>query len=71
MVPHTPSNLHSEPYFGRNDINHEKFIEKRRLAYELYKEQLAIVEQQKREAILRKLQEQQMEQAVINQAKKE
>jgi nucleoid DNA-binding protein len=71
LRPPSPALSATEPYFGRNDINSEKLAEKRRLAMELYKEQLAVVEQQKRDMILKKVQEQQSEQNALYNAKRD
>ena len=61
----------SEPIFGKNDMNNEKMIGKRKRAHELYKEQLQTVEQRKREAILKRLHEQKEEEDMLLRTKDE
>ncbi|XP_059150161.1 coiled-coil domain-containing protein 81-like [Physella acuta] len=55
--------------FGKNDMNNEKLEERRRRAYNIAQEQKALVEQKKRDAILAKLAEQQVEEEVLDRAK--
>ena len=59
----------SSPVFGKNDMNVEKMAEKRQRAHTLYQEQLATVEQRKRQAILRQLDEQKDEDAMLKRTK--
>ena len=61
----------SEPVFGKNDMNNEKMADRRNRAHELYKEQLRTVEQRKREAILKKLQEQKEEEQMLSHTRDE
>lgn len=61
----------SEPIFGKNDMTNEKMFERRRIAHELYKEQLQTVEQRKRDAILQRLHEQKEEENVLRKTKHE
>jgi len=61
----------SETVFGTNDVDNEKMVEKRKHAYSLYKDQIAAVEQRKREAILQKLQEQREEEEMLKRARQE
>ena len=51
--------------FGKNDMNNEKMAERRRKAYNLFKEQQDLVAQKKREEILKRLQEQKEEENVL------
>lgn len=60
-----------EPYFGKNDMDEEKMAEKRRKARELYSEQVALVEQKKREEILKRLEEQRKEEDMLRRVKQE
>ncbi|XP_064628540.1 coiled-coil domain-containing protein 81-like isoform X2 [Lineus longissimus] len=55
--------------FGKNDMTNEKLNDKRRLAHELYKDQLDVVAQRKREAILKRLAEQKEEEDVLKRTK--
>lgn len=57
--------------FGKNDMNSEKMAERRHKAYNLFKEQQAVVEQRKRDAILARLAEQQQEEKMLKRAKDE
>lgn len=57
--------------FGKNDMNNEKLDERRRRAYNIAQEQKALIEQKKRDAILAKLAEQQVEEEVLDRAKNE
>jgi hypothetical protein len=50
-------------------MTNEKMFERRRVAHSLYKEQLATVEQRKREAILQRLAEQKDEEEVLKKAR--
>ena len=61
----------SEPVFGKNDMTNEGLAERRRRAFELYKEQVGTVEQKKREAILKRLNEHTEEESVLDKTKKE
>lgn len=61
----------SEPIFGKYDSTNEKLFEKRERAHNLYREQLDIVAQRKRDAILRKLTEQKEEEEVLDRTKRE
>jgi len=55
----------TEPYFGRNDTNDAKIAENRRRAHELYREQLQTVQQSKRDAILKRLEDQRRDQSAL------
>lgn len=57
--------------FGKHDMNNEKMADRRRRAYELFREQQDLVAQKKREAILRRLMEQREEEDVLERTKKE
>ncbi|XP_078323683.1 coiled-coil domain-containing protein 81-like isoform X2 [Crassostrea virginica] len=57
--------------FGKNDMNNDKMADRRRRAYELFREQQDLVAQKKREAILRRLMEQREEEDVLERTKKE
>ncbi|XP_062598479.1 coiled-coil domain-containing protein 81-like isoform X1 [Saccostrea cucullata] len=57
--------------FGKNDMNNEKMADRRRRAYELFREQQELVAQKKREDILRRLMEQREEEDVLDRTKKE
>ena len=57
--------------FGKNDMNNDKMADRRRRAYELFREQQDLVAQRKREAILRRLMEQREEEDVLERTKKE
>ncbi|ESO84113.1 hypothetical protein LOTGIDRAFT_229612 [Lottia gigantea] len=57
--------------FGLNDINNEKMAERRRRAYDLFREQQDLVAQKKRDAILRRLAEQEEEEEVLKKTKQE
>ena len=61
----------SEPIFGKNDMNNEKMMERRKHAYDMYQDQLTTVEQRKREAILRRLQDQREEEDMLKRTKDE
>ncbi|XP_074648110.1 coiled-coil domain-containing protein 81-like isoform X2 [Tubulanus polymorphus] len=60
-----------EPIFGKNDVNNEKLLDQRARANDLYKEQLDVVAQRKREAILKRLQDQKEEENVLKRTKDE
>ena len=60
-----------EPIFGKYDMTNEGMFEKRRRAHELYKEQVATVEQRKRDAILKRLSEQKEEEGMLTRTKTE
>lgn len=57
--------------FGKHDMNNEKMAEKRRKAYDLFKEQQDLVAQKKREEILKRLQEQREEEDILQATKNE
>ncbi|ELT98423.1 hypothetical protein CAPTEDRAFT_224677 [Capitella teleta] len=59
----------SEPIFGKHDMTNQKMFERRRVAHELYKDQLQTVEQRKRDAILHRLNEQKEEEEVLKKAR--
>lgn len=61
----------SEPYFGRNAPDTDKLAVNRQRAQLLYREQLAVAQQAKREAILRQLEEQKREDEMLRRAKEE
>lgn len=52
-------------------MNNEKMAEKRRKAYDLFKEQQDLVAQKKREEILKRLQEQREEEDILQATKNE
>lgn len=60
-----------KPVFGKNDDNREKMKEKREQARKLYHEQLAMVADKKRAAILSDLTSQREESAMLDKIKKE
>ena len=55
--------------FGKNDTTNEKIAEQRRRAYLLFQEQQELVGQKKRDAILKRLAEQEREQQVLDKTK--
>lgn len=57
--------------FGKHDMNNEKMADKRRKAYDLFKEQQDLVAQKKREEILKRLQEQRDEEDILQATKNE
>ncbi|XP_056013773.1 coiled-coil domain-containing protein 81-like isoform X4 [Ostrea edulis] len=57
--------------FGKNDMNNDKMADRRRRAYELFREQQDLVAQKKREAILKRLMEQREEEDVLERNKQE
>lgn len=59
----------SEPYFGKNDVDDEKMAERRRKAHELYREQVAAVDQRKRDEILKRIEEQRREEEMLRRVK--
>lgn len=59
------------PFFGKDDLTEEKLIERRRVAHDLYREQVDISGQKKRDAILRRLAAQKEEEEVLKQTKDE
>ena len=61
----------TEPVFGKNDMTNEMMAERRKRAHELYKEQLNTVEQRKRDAILKRLNEQKEEESMLSRTKAE
>ena len=61
----------SSPVFGKNDITAEKMAERRSIAHNLYKEQLGTIEQRKRDAILRRLNDQKEEEEMLKRTRKE
>jgi hypothetical protein len=69
LPAHEPDSTH--PIFGKNDMTNEKLNDKRRIAHELYKDQLEVVAQRKRGAILKQLSEQKEEEDVLKRTKHE
>ena len=61
----------TEPVFGRFDMTNEKMADKRQRAHSLYRDQLAIVDQRKRDAILKRLSEQNEEEEMLARTKRE
>ena len=59
------------PYFGKNDMNHEKMIEKRSRARKLFEDQLGAAAEKKRNAILNDLRTQKEESLMLTRAKTE
>lgn len=59
------------PVFGKNDLNAEKIFERRRLAYNVYQQQLNTVEARKRASILNRLSEQKQDEDMIKRSKHE
>ena len=59
------------PYFGTNDMNSEKMIEKRKQARRLYEDQVNAAAEKKRNAILNDLKTQKEESLMLTRAKKE
>eukprot|EP00112_Aurelia_sp_Birch-Aquarium-sp1_P010963 Seg2317.3 transcript_id=Seg2317.3/GoldUCD/mRNA.D3Y31 product="Coiled-coil domain-containing protein 81" protein_id=Seg2317.3/GoldUCD/D3Y31 len=59
------------PYFGTNDMNSEKMMEKRKQARRLYEDQLNAAAEKKRNAILNDLKMQREETLMLNRAKKD
>lgn len=57
--------------FGKNDMDNFKMVDKRRKAYDLFKEQQELVAQRKREEILKRLQEQREEEDILKATKNE
>ena len=57
--------------FGKHDMTNEKMAERRRRAYEMFKDQQDLVAQRKREAILKRLAEQKEEENVLDRTKNE
>ena len=57
--------------FGKNDMTNEKMAERRRRAYEIFKNQQELVAQRKRENILKRLSEQKDEEQVLERTKNE
>eukprot|EP00795_Rhopilema_esculentum_P017226 gene17226-8778_t len=57
------------PYFGKNDMNHEKMIEKRARARKLFEDQLGAAAEKKRNAILNDLRTQKEESLMLTRAK--
>jgi hypothetical protein len=52
-------------------MNAEKMAERRSIAHSLYREQLGTIEQRKRDAILRRLNEQKEEDEMLKRTKRE
>ena len=67
-MPIPPREPDSE-VFGKNDMTNEKLAERRRRAHLLFQEQQELVGQRKREAILKRLAEQEREQLVLDKTK--
>ncbi|XP_013385182.1 coiled-coil domain-containing protein 81 [Lingula anatina] len=61
----------NEPIFGKFDSTNEKLFEQKKRARDVFREQLDIVEQRKREAILRRLTDQKDEEEMLNKTKQE
>ena len=61
----------SEPIFGKFDSTNEQLAEKRRRAIEVYKEQLAAVDNARKEKLLHHLKTQQEESAILNRTRAE
>ena len=61
----------ADPYFGKLDENDTTLAEKRKRAREIYQEQVALVEQRKRDALLKRLDEQRMEDDMLHRTNKE
>ena len=61
----------SEPVFGKHDMNQSKMAERRRIAHELFKEQVATVEQRKRDSILKQLSEQKEAEQMLDRTRHE
>lgn len=57
--------------FGKNDMNNDKMADRRRRAYELFREQQDLVAQRKRENILRRLNDQRDEEDTLDRTKRE
>ena len=69
-IPYGYSNA-GEPYFGKNDTNEEKLAERRKRAKDIYLEQMNLVDQKKREAILKQLADQKNDEEVLNRTRQE
>ena len=61
----------SEPIFGKHDASNEQLAEKRRRAIEVYKEQLAAVENARKDKLLQHLKQQQEESAILDKTRRE
>ena len=66
-----PARVPDTECFGKNDMNAAKMAERRRIAHELYREQVSTVESRKRDAILRQLAEQREAEKMLDRTKKE
>ena len=66
-----PARESDHEVFGKNDMTNEKMAERRRRAYEMFKDQQDLVAQRKREAILKRLAEQKEEEQVLDRTKLE
>ena len=60
-----------QPYFGKQDMNHNKMFEKRAQARKLFEDQLNAVAEKKRSAILNDLKAQREESMMLTRAKTE
>lgn len=60
-----------EPIFGKADMANERLAERRRRAVEYFRDQREVVEQRKRDRLLRKLREQKEEEEVLKKNKVE
>ena len=61
----------SEPVFGKHDMNASKMAERRRVAHELFREQVATVEQRKRDSILKQLADQKEAEQMLDRTRQE
>ena len=66
-----PAREPDQEVFGKNDMTNEKMAERRRRAYEMFKDQQDLVAQRKREAILKRLAEQKEEEQVLDRTRRE
>lgn len=66
-----PAREPDQEIFGRNDMTNEKMAERRRRAFEMFREQQDLVAQRKREGILKRLAEQKEEEEVLERNKLE
>ncbi|XP_069127220.1 coiled-coil domain-containing protein 81-like isoform X3 [Argopecten irradians] len=67
VPPREPDN----EVFGKNDMTNEKMAARRSRAYDLFRDQQDLVAQKKREAILKRLNDQKEEEEVLERTKKE
>ena len=66
-----PSMVPDSKVFGKNDMTNELMMERRRRAHNLYKDQISVVEQRKRDAILQKVHDQRDEEDTLSRTKNE